>query len=109
MNIRRWLPRRSKDERQEDISFGLWDIGWALCILSVGLAVLLAGVYFEDDAVLGIGFLVGLIGAYATAQSLLGLLVDVSLGMGGLGVLLVVLILVFFAFQIYELWFDAGA
>ncbi len=101
--MRKWLPRRSKDERQEDIAFGLSDVAIAFCLLSAGLIGIVAGTYFDEGAVFGIGALVVCIGAYAVGQSLVGLLVDMTLGMGGLGVLLIVLILVFFVAQGYDL------
>ena len=53
--LRKWLPRRSKDERAEDIAFGLSDVAIAFCILSVGLIGVLAGAYFDEGAVFGIG------------------------------------------------------
>jgi len=47
--------------------------------------------------------LVACIGVYAVGQSLVGLLIDMTLGMGGLGFVLIVLILGFFLVQGYGL------
>ena len=101
--MRKWLPRRSKDERSEDIEFGLSDVAIAFCILSAGLIGVVAGAYIYEGAVLGIGMLVACIGVYAVGQSLVGLLIDMTLGMGGLGFVLIVLILGFFLVQGYGL------
>ena len=101
--MRKWLPRRSKDERSEDIAFGLSDVAIAFCILSAGLIGVVAGAYIDEGAVLGIGMLVACIGVYALGQSLVGLLIDMTLGMGGLGFVLIVLILGFFLVQGYGL------
>ena len=101
--MRKWLPRRSKDERLEDIAFGLSDVAIAFCILSAGLIGVVAGAYIDEGGVLGIGMLVACIGVYAVGQSLVGLLIDMTLGMGGLGFVLIVLILGFFLVQGYGL------
>lgn len=69
--MRWWPPKRSKDEHHEDIAFSLWDVAIALGFLTAGLLVCLAGLYFEDNAVLGIGMLMTLFGGYAFLQSLL--------------------------------------
>ena len=101
--MRKWLPRLSKDERAGDVAFGLSDVAIAFCILSAGLIGLLVGAYVEDGAVFGIGVLVGCIGVYAVFQSMLGLLIDMSIGMGGLGLLLIVVILGYFLLRGYDL------
>ncbi len=75
----------------------------AFCILSAGLIGVVAGAYIDEGAVLGIGMLVACIGVYAVGQSLVGLLIDMTLGMGGLGFVLIVLILGFFLVQGYGL------
>jgi hypothetical protein len=99
--VRWWPAKRSKNERHEDIAVSLWDVVIALAFLTAGLLVCGAGLYFEDNAVLGIGMLVAFFGAYVLLQSLFALLIDATIGYRGIGLGLIVIIVGFFLMQGY--------
>ncbi|MEP1766427.1 MAG: hypothetical protein ABJJ53_07275 [Sulfitobacter sp.] len=69
--------------------------------MSVGLVVCLLGVFVPDNAILGIGCLVAVIGGYGIAQSIFGLLIDATIGAGWIGVVLFVILFGFFAMRVY--------
>jgi hypothetical protein len=100
----RWLPpKRSKEERREDIGYSLWEVVSTLGFLIVGLLVCGAGLYFRDNAVLGIGMLIAFFGGYVLLQSLFGLLIDTTIGKHGFTLVIVIAIIGFFLFQGYAL------
>lgn len=105
MGLVDWFPRRSAAERRADISYSLWDLVGAVGALALGIGLIAAGAWFDEGVLFGIGGLVAIGGAIGLGYALLGMLVSLSIGFKGLGVILFILIAVFLALTGQELLF----
>ncbi|QUJ75046.1 hypothetical protein KDD17_08290 [Sulfitobacter albidus] len=101
-----WLPRRrTDDEKRADVGDALWELLIAVGVLTLGLAMmafsLMTGV--GVDWLFFLGALIAFAGGIFSGQALLGLVLEISIGMAGMTVVLVVLILGFAFVQGYTL------
>ncbi len=81
----------------------LAEVGVAAGLLGIGLLMILVGGYFAptQDWLFWLGGLMALIGGFGVGQSLLGLVIEASVGMNAAMALLCVVILGFVVFQGY--------
>lgn len=78
----RFWPKRTKDEKTNDIYAALVELFFWFCVVCVGLLCVLATYYFQDqDWLMLVGVGLSAFGVYAVMQSLIGLVIEASIGM----------------------------
>lgn len=99
-----WWPKRSRAEKAQDIKESLIELALSVGVLAIGLLLILAGGYFEThDWLFFVGGGLALLGGYAVMQSIMGLVVEVSIGMAGAMAVLGLAILGYMLFNGYAL------